>query len=214
MVTSGCSISPMRARCLEYCWDAASSAWIPSPSSYFIGTLVNGALGYPANCSGGLDYDCDKNVWCMGDALLTGPVIYGVQRVPTGGNTAASSVSTSLLINFGVGKTELGDVEYHHATCEDAGPCPPEDLFANISTGVNDGDGTFIPNGNDDDTWQVISEPVPNGPLPRRRPSYHRIPVGRRARTARGCRQTTRDRTARTSISTVSASTSGFRERS
>jgi hypothetical protein len=106
------------SRLLEFI--GGSGFWTSSAFDYYIGQLWNFAYGAPANASGGTDYDCDANAWATGDALHAGfpDRIYGYQRVPTGGNTPATSTSTSYLIDgnqnpFDGGKATVGDVEVY-----------------------------------------------------------------------------------------------------
>lgn len=155
-----------RARVLEYCFDAAAAGWVPVVGKdYYVGNLI-GSLGVPTNSAGGIDYDCDLNVWATGDVLLPSGM-YGAQRIPAAGNTAPPHINNSLFIDFMTFKGGPGDVEYYKIECGDDPPCPPTDLMLNIATGVNDDDGTLIPIGDNDDTWTLTSEPPPVGTLPR-----------------------------------------------
>lgn len=106
------------SRVLEFV--GGTGSWAASPFDYYIGKTWNFALNAPANASGGVDYDCDANVWATGDTLHAGfpDLLYGFQRVPVGGNTPLTSTSTSYLIDadqdpFGAGKAFIGDVEFY-----------------------------------------------------------------------------------------------------
>ncbi len=57
------------------------------------------------------------------------------------------------------------DLVLSKAPCDPCS-CPSEDLFIDLSTGVDD-NGNVIPIGSPDDTWTVVSEPPPVGVLPR-----------------------------------------------
>ncbi|MDA7511442.1 hypothetical protein N8612_07190, partial [Verrucomicrobia bacterium] len=80
-----------QARVLEY--TGVSGAWTASPvNKYRIGD--GGIL-----TAGGVVSDCDENVWATGDILHGN--IYGVQRVPAGGNaTDFPATANSLLIDI------------------------------------------------------------------------------------------------------------------
>ncbi len=77
------------------------------------------------NAAGGADYDCDLNVFATGDALKyqAPEYIYGLQRIPAGGNTSATATSTSQIHdmnrNTSVGnKTQIGDCEVFRRNCQ------------------------------------------------------------------------------------------------
>ncbi len=96
-----------RARVLEY--TGGSGAWVASPlNKYRIGDSSRLSAG-------GVASDCDENVWATGDILHGN--IYGVQRVPAGGNAAdAPATANSLLIDIDTDivhqdKTLLGAVD-------------------------------------------------------------------------------------------------------
>ena len=127
-----------QARVLHY--TGGSGAWAPSGQQYFIGRDITTFGGQHLNSSGGIDFDCDENVWSTGDALhfFGGSVIYGLQRVPAGGNTNATATSTSYLIDLDgntttTAKTYIGDVEtYLPDPCGqplDVCPLSPIDVF-------------------------------------------------------------------------------------
>lgn len=133
-----------RSRVLEY--ELTGSAWAPSGRDFFVGDYQN-----QTNGAGGADYGCDPSVECesqgtpfetvvaTGDALnlccksqthlcpACGPggdsaVSYGIQIMPAGGNTSATSISTSVLVDLdGIGgivdKTQIGDVDVYCAGC-------------------------------------------------------------------------------------------------
>ncbi len=141
------------ARVLEF--TLVGTTWFPQ--EYYIGNTINASTGAPENASGGIDYDCDLNVWATGDTLHDGSpdLLYGFQRVPAGGNTPIPSTDTSYLIDadhdpFSGGKATIGDVEVHkrcfqpptvcnvsadHLTCEGTCPngidvCAPKEILA------------------------------------------------------------------------------------
>ncbi len=79
-----------QARVLEY--TGVSGAWTASPTNkYRIGD--SGGL-----TAGGVASDCDENVWSTGDILHGN--IYGLQRVPAGGNASDTpATANSILID-------------------------------------------------------------------------------------------------------------------
>ena len=91
--------------------------WTSSPTNqYRIGNF-NGSTG--ANSAGGVVADCEDNVWASGDALhFPSPFVYGLQRIPAGGNIGISPPTRdSFIIDLDddtsdptTNKTELGDV--------------------------------------------------------------------------------------------------------
>ena len=107
---------------LEY--NGSSGAWIASADNKFlVGNYGNGA-----NAAGGVDLDCEGNVWASGDALHLGgsptEYLYGMQRIPAaGGSTVPPFAQTSYLVDFDCNifdfgdKTQLGDVEHRRAAC-------------------------------------------------------------------------------------------------
>jgi len=116
------------ARVLEY---VNTAGWSPSGTEYWIGSLQGGPNNEPMNSSGGIDYDCDLNVWSTGDVLLFGPTVYGLQRVPLIGNTTSTSASTSYHIDVTQAvKGGVGDVEVHVAE-----PCETFSLCGQDQTG-------------------------------------------------------------------------------
>ncbi|MFK7959384.1 MAG: LamG-like jellyroll fold domain-containing protein [Phycisphaerales bacterium] len=135
------------ARLLEYVGGPGS--WTPSANNYSIGTLISGITGTPINCAGGADYGCGDadlpDVWTGGDII--GLASYGVQRVPPGGNTPGTPISTSWLIPWPVSlKGGVGDVDLAPG-CGDIGPepcpieCPSDSFFEDepCGTALNNG---------------------------------------------------------------------------
>ena len=117
-----------RARVLEY--TGTSGNWSASPlNTYRVGWGYTNQNNLSYNSAGGVAADCDDNVWCSGDYLhlnhpsSVGRYVYGLQRIPAGGNAAATTAtSTSYLIDLdgntaGIGgmvyKTQIGDVELY-----------------------------------------------------------------------------------------------------
>jgi hypothetical protein len=107
-----------QSRVLEY--KLSGTSWIPSGNNYSVGDYSQ-----HNNSAGGIDYDCDGQVFATGDALiLNGIAIYGVQIIPPGGNTPGTAISTSYLIdldgdiNDGGDKTRIGDVEVYRRNCD------------------------------------------------------------------------------------------------
>ncbi len=110
-----------RSRDLEY--ELSGSSWVPSTRDFFIGTSSSGP---GTNAAGGIDYDCDDNLWSTGDQLLVygNPVlaVYGVQRTPEPGNTIPTIATTGYFIDFdGVStvqsKNRIGDVAVYNGCC-------------------------------------------------------------------------------------------------
>jgi hypothetical protein len=102
-------------------YTGGSGSWAPSGLDFFIGRDITN-FGLHINSAGGVDFDCDENVWSSGDALhfSGGDLIYGLQRVPAAGNTNATATSTSYLIDLDgnttqTAKTYIGDVEVYLA---------------------------------------------------------------------------------------------------
>lgn len=110
------------SRVIEY--SGGHLAWIAEPlNKYKIGYRSDGLTVGPSS-AGGVAADCDENVWVTGDALhFPSPYIYGLQRIPSGGNATHSPPnSQSYMIDLdgstGLGaKTELGDVAIRNNCC-------------------------------------------------------------------------------------------------
>jgi len=109
------------SRVLEY--TGATGGWAAAPDDKnLVGNYGNGS-----NAAGGVDFDCEGNVWATGDALhfMAPDTIYGMQRIPAaGGSTVSPFAQTSYLVdfdcndtNFDVDKTYLGDVEHKRGGC-------------------------------------------------------------------------------------------------
>lgn len=85
-----------------------------------------GAYGANLNAAGGADYDCAGAVYATGDALKyqLDDYIYGLQRVPPGGNTSgAGATSTSQIHDMNGDKStsdkiEIGECEVLRRTCK------------------------------------------------------------------------------------------------
>jgi hypothetical protein len=114
---------PHEAEVLEYVGGGPggwSANWVLGTGQYWVGTVLTNR-----NASGGGDYDCGFNVLATADAMQFGnpDVLYGVQRIPAGGNTpGVGATSTSHLIDMDgnvalVDKTENGDVEAYRPNC-------------------------------------------------------------------------------------------------
>ncbi|MCL4220414.1 MAG: hypothetical protein KJZ65_03495 [Phycisphaerales bacterium] len=104
------------SRLLEFCYDPAAQAWVPSTAVF-----GPGAAAAPQSCAGGVDYDFNTtgtvvNVWTTADFISPSPQwIYGLLGLPfTGG---AAGVGTSLMIDadqdvsfhdkWSIGSTEI-----------------------------------------------------------------------------------------------------------
>ncbi len=105
------------SRALEYV--LVGGTWTPSGDNYSVGIL-----GAHSNSAGGVDYDCQEDVLVTGDALVfsTGDFVYGLQIIPAGGNTPATSISTSYLIDSdgdisSQNKIQQGDVVDYRENC-------------------------------------------------------------------------------------------------
>ena len=109
-----------RSYVLEYFGN--SGAWVGSPDNQFL--VGNYSGGH--NAAGGVDLDCEGNVWATGDALHLDPNdwVYGMQRIPAaGGSTVFPWAQTSYLVDYDcqiigdMDKTLVGDVEHRRSAC-------------------------------------------------------------------------------------------------
>ena len=128
------------ARCVEYCFDSVGGSWVPSVEEYWIGGLINITTGSPLNCAGGVDYECDGDIWSTGDVILPG--MYGIQWISSLGNTPAYPVQWSYLVPLDPGlKSGIGDVEIKDADCMPPGPCevtcPADAIMEGEPCGLN-----------------------------------------------------------------------------
>ncbi len=101
------------SRVLEFCYDAALRAWVPSPNAFQVGE--NGA---PNSSSGGVDYDFDTtnalvNVWSTADYINGPPTyVYGIIGLPFSGGTPATGIWVDFDQNLTFhDKWQQGDVE-------------------------------------------------------------------------------------------------------
>lgn len=90
---------PHQARTLEY--TLTGTTWN--------GVHANlGSYGSHDNSAGGVDYDCSNQIFATGNALvLNTNAIYGIQISPAGGDTSASGIEQSVLIDLN-GNTSTG----------------------------------------------------------------------------------------------------------
>jgi hypothetical protein len=104
-------------------YTGATNAWVAQPANkYRVG------VG-DTSCTGAGEMDCSGRVWSVGDGIqLNAPQnLYGLIRMPVGGNTAdAPSDANSIVIdsdqNMGVqDKTQLGTIAFRPDVC--AQPC-------------------------------------------------------------------------------------------
>lgn len=109
-----------RSRVLKFTGSSGSWTMLPD-NTYNVGSFYLGT-----NAAGGVSSDCEEFVWATGDALhyygSTGhsDLIYGLQRIAPGGNTADSPYTLNSfliglgnpLINAGYAKTQIGEVDY------------------------------------------------------------------------------------------------------
>jgi hypothetical protein len=115
--------SAHQSRVLEY--KLSGLTWVPSGVNYSVG-----AYSAHYNSAGGVDYTCNEDALATGDALMypgspptnSSVYLYGLQIIPSGGNTPATSYQTSLLIDLDADtsngdKTWLGDVADYRDTC-------------------------------------------------------------------------------------------------
>jgi len=122
------SNSAHASRVLEF--TGSTGAWLASVDDKF---LV-GNYGSGSNAAGGVDFDCEGNVWATGDAIhfYSPDTIYGMVRIPsTGSSNVAPFAQSSYLVDFNcnntandVDKTLMGDVEHYRENC---GVCSIED---------------------------------------------------------------------------------------
>lgn len=90
-----------QSRVLEY--QLSGTNWVPSGRNFSVGNH-----NYHWNSAGGIDLDCDGDVWMTGDALVLTPAngrppslppdptaytIYGLQKSPASGNTGGKSTA-------------------------------------------------------------------------------------------------------------------------
>lgn len=108
------------SRLLEF--TGSSGSWTAQPLyKWQVGRTVNGL-----NSAGGNAPACDGNVWSSGDALIhPNPSIYGLQRIPAGGNlgTLPFTTSASYLIDLDMDttfhdKTTIGEVDIYDPECD------------------------------------------------------------------------------------------------
>mgnify|MGYP001371450893 CR=1 FL=1 len=108
------------SRLLEF--TGSSGSWTAQPLyKWQVGRTVNGL-----NSAGGNAPDCEGNVWSSGDALIhPNPSIYGLQRIPPGGNqtTVPFTTSASYLIDLDMDtsfhdKTTIGEVDIYDPACD------------------------------------------------------------------------------------------------
>ncbi|MEZ6241722.1 MAG: GC-type dockerin domain-anchored protein [Phycisphaerales bacterium] len=101
------------SRLLEFCYDAALRAWVPSPNVF-----QAGAAGQPNSCAGGVDYDFDTtnslvNVWTTADYIQAPPQwVYGILGMPFAGGSPATGIYIDLDQDFiSHDKWQQGDLE-------------------------------------------------------------------------------------------------------
>lgn len=116
------------SRVLEF--TGSTGTWLASAADKFlVGNYGNGS-----NAAGGVDFDCEGNVWATGDAIrFQAPdTIYGMVRIPsTGSSSVAPFAQSSYLVDFDCDnatedydKTFMGDVEHFRENC---GVCSIDD---------------------------------------------------------------------------------------
>lgn len=88
------------SRVLEYQFNGA--VWVPTGRNFSVGNYANNT-----NSAGGIDVDCQGDVWGTGDALVydtlkrptvlppdpNGLYVYGLQQTPAAGNTSGSTIA-------------------------------------------------------------------------------------------------------------------------
>ena len=129
-----------QSRVLEY--QLSGSVWVQSAKNFFVGDWSN-----KTNCAGGADFGCESAVNCVPQSapvetvVATGDALnllckaqgtcgggggnassYGIQIMPAAGNTAATVLSSSVLIDLdGFGgtedKTQIGDIDVFSPSC-------------------------------------------------------------------------------------------------
>lgn len=111
-----------RSRNLEY--ELNAGTWVASGRDFFIGQTPSGP---GTNSAGGVDYDCEDNVWSTGDQLLLAgnPVLatYGLQWTPEPGNTIPTITTVGYFIDLdGIStvqsKNRIGDVVVYNGCCD------------------------------------------------------------------------------------------------
>lgn len=85
------------SRLLEFCYDDALRAWVPSPNLF-----QAGEASQPNSCAGGVDYDFDAvnavvNVWTTADYIQAPPQwVYGILGMPFAGGAPATGIYVDL----------------------------------------------------------------------------------------------------------------------
>ena len=101
--------------------EGSQGAWTPSIEEYKLGALFS-----EENGAGGVDVDCEENIWATADAIHFGgstghpDTVYGLQWIAAGGNAGSPATLNSYIIglNGGFAKSEIGDVEIYEEECE------------------------------------------------------------------------------------------------
>ncbi|MBI1319645.1 MAG: DUF5011 domain-containing protein [Candidatus Hydrogenedens sp.] len=103
------------ARVIKF--EGSQAAWTPSVEEYKLGSIFS-----EENGAGGVDVDCDENIWATSDAIHFGnpDTVYGLQWIAAGGNAGDPAVQNSYIIglNGGFAKSEIGDVEIYREICQ------------------------------------------------------------------------------------------------
>jgi hypothetical protein len=127
-----------QSRLLEY--TGSTGAWVGQPVSKYLVGVGN------TSCSGAGAEDGAGNVWTAGDGLTLNAnnFLYGMMRIPSGGNTAhAPSYGQSILIDSDQDissgdKTQIGSLVHRPRVCTPA----PDGLTSWLT--LDDGDGDFF----------------------------------------------------------------------
>jgi hypothetical protein len=144
---SGMGAEAHRSRVLEYKFDIAQSKWVSSGQNFSVGNY-----NQHFNSAGGIDTNCQGDVWQTGDALIfgssgrpTGPpfsldpanAVYGLQMTPAIGNTGGTTAAdinlstyvgrTSYYVDLdgdviNSNKTQIGSLEIYKK-CQESAPC-------------------------------------------------------------------------------------------
>lgn len=127
------------SRILEYRFNGTQ--WVPSGRNFSVGNLSN-----HWNAAGGVDTDCQGDIWGTGDALVTSTIqrpvalppdptaleVYGLQKTAAGGNTGGTTPTdinsmtyvgrTSYYVDLNgqtgvLDKTQIGSLEIYKKLC-------------------------------------------------------------------------------------------------
>ncbi len=107
------------ARNLEF--ELIAGVWTATaPAREF---LMGNPVQFGANASGGIDFDCDDNLWSTIDQMpASSTAVYGLQRTPANGNTLATIGAVGYFIDIDQissvqSKNRIGSVAVYRCCC-------------------------------------------------------------------------------------------------